>query len=85
MNTDFESVIKELGFGQSIRNSLEYIKIIDGMSYKIEYEGYAYVLYRTYYINQNFEYLPIAHFQDADKFKTFFEILTDKFNGDEEN
>lgn len=80
MNSDFQKVFNELGFGQSIRNRLEYINIVDSISYKIEYEGYAYVLYRSYYINQDLQYLPIAHFQDADKLKTFFEILTDKFN-----
>lgn len=80
MNSDFKKAFKELGFGQSIRNSLEYIKIIDVISFKVEFEGYAYVLYRSYYINQDFQYLPIAHFQDADKFKIFFEILTDKLN-----
>lgn len=80
MNTDFEKAFKELGFYKSIIHGFDYFKNVEYVTYRIKYEGYAYVLYKDFFIDGDLLDLPIAHFQDADKFKTFFEILTDKFN-----
>lgn len=78
MNSDFQKAFNELGFVESPVNKSDYYTTNGYSFYSIKYEGYAYVLYKDYLITNKMHRLPIAHFQDADKFKTFFEILTEE-------
>lgn len=78
---DFETAIQELGF---VRNEKLSDKLmIEHEEYLLEYEGYAYVLYKI--VKKDFHNTvlqlkePIAHFQDANKLKAFVNILKDEF------
>lgn len=80
---DFDSTIKELGFVKVENEKLSNRLMIEHKEYLLEYEGYAYVLYKIIKKEIPSAKLqlkePIAHFQDANKLKAFVNILKDQF------
>lgn len=74
----WRNAIDVCGFKES-DNPKRYYEMFDGTwKYYLNFEGYAYVLYKEY---RDIE-VPIAHFRDEEKFKLFIEILTVKFDQD---